>query len=113
MLSDLCAPRPDPAYLRFDASILLAFDGMKTLAVPSSTAEKKPWIFELRSYQSHSEAKGLNKIQMFNAGEISAMHEVGLSPVFFAQTVVGSQMPNLVDRVAGEKDGKAAGGEGV
>jgi hypothetical protein len=30
------------------------------------------------------------------------MQEVGLSPVFFAQTIVGSQMPNLVYMVSGE-----------
>lgn len=95
-------PKSSPAYVRFESSLLVAFDGMKQLAVPPSAAEKKPWIFELRTYQSHSESKGINKVKMFNAGEIPLMQEVGLSPVFFAQTIVGSQMPNLVYMVSGE-----------
>ena len=39
---------------------------------------------------------------MFNAGEVPLMQEVGLSPVFFAQTVIGTGMPNLVYMVSGE-----------
>ena len=98
----LNTPKSDPTFVRFESSLLVAFDGMKKLAVPPSAAEKKPWIFELRTYQSHSEGKGINKVEMFNAGEIELMKEVGLSPVFFAQTVIGSQMPNLVYMVSGE-----------
>jgi hypothetical protein len=98
----MAVPKSDPAYVRIDSSLLVAFDSMKKLAVPPSAAEKKPWIFELRTYQSHSESKGINKVQMFNSGEVALMLEVGLSPVFFSQTVVGSQMPNLVYMVSGE-----------
>ncbi len=98
----LNTPKSDPAYVRFESSLLVAFDGMKRLAVPPSAAEKKPWVFELRIYQSHSESKGINKVGMFNAGEIPLMHQVGLTPVFFAQTVVGAQMPNLIYMVSGE-----------
>jgi hypothetical protein len=98
----LNTPKSDPAYVRFESSLLVAFDGMKRLAVPPSAAEKKPWVFELRIYQSHSESKGINKVGMFNAGEIPLMQQVGLSPVFFGQTVVGAQMPNLIYMVSGE-----------
>ncbi|MBC8002690.1 MAG: NIPSNAP family protein [Opitutaceae bacterium] len=98
----LNAPKSDPAYVRFQSSLLVAMDGMKKLQAPPSAAEKKPWIFELRTYESRSEASGINKVQMFNAGEIPLMQEVGLAPVFFAQTVVGAQMPNLVYMVSGE-----------
>jgi hypothetical protein len=98
----LAVPKSDPAYVRFESSLLVAFDGMKKLALPPSTAEKKPWIFELRTYQSHSEIKGINKVQMFNSGEVPLMQEVGLCPVFFSQAVVGSQMPCLVYMVSGE-----------
>jgi hypothetical protein len=98
----MAVPKSDPAYVRFESSLLVAFDSMKKLAVPPSAAEKKPWIFELRTYQSHNESKGINKVQMFNAGEVPLMQEVGLSPVFFAQTVVGTGMPNLVYMLSGE-----------
>jgi hypothetical protein len=100
--SYMSVPKSDPAYVRFESSLLIAFDGMKKLALPPSTAEMKPWIFELRTYQSPSESKGINKVQMFNSGEIPLMQEVGLSPVFFSQTLVGSQMPCLVYMVSGE-----------
>ena len=98
----MALPKSEPAFERIESSLLVAFDGMKRLALPPSTAGKKPWIFELRNYWSHSESKGINKVEMFNSGEISLMQEVGLSPVFFAQTVVGPQMPNLVYMVSGE-----------
>lgn len=100
--SYLNTPKSEPTYQRFESSLLVAFDSMKQLAVPTSAAEKKPWIFELRTYQSHSEGKGINKVNMFNAGEVPLMQEVGLSPVFFAQTVIGTGMPNLVYMVSGE-----------
>ena len=95
-------PKSDPAYVRFESSLLVAFDGMKSLAVPPSAADQKPWVFELRTYESHSESKGINKVKMFNSGEIPLMQEVGLSPVFFGQTLVGRQMPNLIYMVSGE-----------
>ena len=95
-------PKNDPAYVKFDSSLLLAMKGMPKLEVPPSAAEKKPWIFELRTYASHNEAKGINKVEMFNSGEIPVMKEVGLSPVFFAQSIVGTQMPNLTYMVSGE-----------
>ena len=95
-------PKSNPAFERIESSLNLAFDSMKKLVAPPSAAEKKPWIFELRTYQSPSESKGINKVQMFNSGEVPLMQEVGLSPVFFSQTLVGSQMPNLVYMVSGE-----------
>ena len=105
-------PKAEPAYERIESSVLVAFDGMKRLALPPSTAppstappltaEKKPWIFELRNYWSHSESKGINKVEMFNAGEIDLMREVGLCPVFFGQVVIGPKMPNMVYMVSAE-----------
>ncbi len=95
-------PKASPAYERFESTLLVAFDGMKQLALPPSTAAMNPWIFELRTYWSHNESKGQNKVQMFNSGEIPLMDQVGLSPVFFGQAVVGPQLPNLIYLVSGE-----------
>ncbi len=95
-------PKSSPAYQRIESSLNIAFDSMKKLAAPPSAADKSPWIFELRTYESPSESKGINKVQMFNSGEVPLMQESGLSPVFFAQTVVGPQMPNLVYMVSSE-----------
>lgn len=96
----LNAPKSDPAYERFESSLLVAFDGMKHMAVPP--ADKKPDVFELRTYLSSSEGKGLNKIQMFESGEIPLMKEVGLAPVFYGRTIAGLNMPCLVYMTSGE-----------
>ena len=93
--------KSDAPYKRFDSSLLVAMKGMPKLAVPPSSAEKTPWIFELRTYFSPTEAKGANKIDMFNAGEIEIMKEVGLNPVFFAGTIAGPQMPSLIYMTSG------------
>ena len=52
-------------------------------------------FFELRIYQSHSEPKAIRKVEMFNKGEIDIFLETGLTPVFFGEAVIGSQLPNL------------------
>jgi hypothetical protein len=96
----LNAPKTNAAYERFESSLLVAFDGMKQISVPS--ADKKPTIFELRTYKSPSEEKGLNKIKMFESGEITTMKEIGLAPIFYGRTVVGANMPCLVYMTCGE-----------
>jgi len=96
----LSAPKSNPAYGRLESSLLVAFDGMKHLAIPP--ADKKPNVFELRNYISPSEGKGLNKIHMFESGEITVMKEVGLAPIFYGRTVVGSPMPSLFYMTSGE-----------
>jgi hypothetical protein len=98
----LTAPKSEPAYVRFESSLLVAFDGMKHLEVPQAPKSGKPWVFELRTYESHSETKGINKVKMFNSGEIPLMHEVNLGPVFFGQALSGSQLPKLVYMVSSE-----------
>jgi hypothetical protein len=98
----MALPASSPAYERIESSLGVAFDSMKKLALPPSSAGKTPWIFELRTYQSPSESKGLNKVRMFNSGEADLMREVGLAPVFFSRTLVGSQMPNLTYMLSGE-----------
>ncbi len=96
----LNAPKSNPAYERFECSLLVAFDGMKRMSLPS--ADKKPNVFELRNYISASENKGLNKIKMFESGEIGVMKEVGLAPIFYSRMMVGSEMPSLVYMTSGE-----------
>jgi hypothetical protein len=96
----LNAPKSNPAYARFESSLLVAFDGMKQMVVPP--ADEKPNVFELRTYLSSSEGKGLNKIQMFESGEIPLMKKVGLAPIFYGRTIAGLNMPCLVYMTCGE-----------
>lgn len=82
----------DPAYVRIESSMMMAFKGMPKLAVP----EKKPRIFELRTYESHSAKASKKKIEMFNeGGEIAVFKKTGLQPVFFGESIIGPQLPNL------------------
>jgi hypothetical protein len=87
----------DPAYTRYESTLLWAFRDVPRIRIPAETAGKKPRIFELRIYESHSETAALKKIEMFNeGGEIGIFDRVGLRPVFFGQTLIGRRQPNLV-----------------
>lgn len=85
----------DPAYVRVESSLLVAFEGCPRIEMPKGTAEKKPRLFELRTYESHSKRANKKKIEMFNKGEIEIFRRSGLAPVFFGETLTGSKMPNL------------------
>ena len=93
----LDAPATDPAYERREVSLLAAFARFPRVEVPAQTKEKRPRLFELRTYESHSEKAHRLKVQMFEEmGEIDIFRRVGLQPVFFSHTVVGPRMPSLV-----------------
>lgn len=94
----LNAEKTNAAYERFESTLLVAFDGMKHMVAPPANTG----VFELRTYMSPSEGKGLNKIQMFESGEITVMKEVGLAPVFYGRVVAGSHMPCLMYMTCGE-----------
>lgn len=82
----------EPAYVRMESSLMVAFKGLPQLRVP----EKKSRIFELRTYESHSIKAAKKKIEMFNeGGEIKVFLKTGLQPVFFGETIIGPKMPNL------------------
>jgi hypothetical protein len=86
----------EPAYVRMESSLMVAFKDMPQLRVPKQKLENKGRIFELRTYESHSIKAGKKKIEMFNeGGEIAIFNKTGLTPVFFGETIVGPQMANL------------------
>jgi hypothetical protein len=89
----LNCPKSDPAYTRFESSLLLGFDACSKVEVPT---KKETRIFQLRIYESHNAIKAKRKVEMFNAGgEIALFRLVGLNPVFFGESIIGSKMPNL------------------
>jgi len=97
-------PKGEPVFERIDSWLLLAFSGMPKLELPSYCREKKARLFELRTYESYSEAKALKKVEMFNSGEIDVMHEVGLAPIFYGQGLVGRDLPHLTYMTSGENE---------
>jgi len=89
------APATDPSYVRVESSLLVAFEGIAKLEAPAAAKERKPRLFELRTYESHSKKANKKKIEMFNNGEIAIFRRTGLQPVFFGETLIGTKMPNL------------------
>jgi len=88
----LSAAANSPAYERIESSLLKAFAHMPSVEVP----EKRERLFELRIYESPTEAAGQKKIEMFNeAGEIDIFKKIGARPVFFGETLIGLRRPNL------------------
>ncbi len=85
----------NPAFDRIDSWLHLSFAGLPRLEVPALASSHSSRVFELRIYESFSELTALKKVDMFNAGEIDVMKDVGLSPVFYGQALVGRDMPHL------------------
>ena len=110
-------PAGDPPYVRVESSFMVAFEGIPKLEVPKQTAEKKPRLFELRTYESHSKKANRKKIEMFNIGELAIFRRAGLAPVFFGETLVGTRLPNLTymlvydDMAAHDANWKRFGGD--
>lgn len=81
-----------PSYVRMEVSLLRAFDGMPQAEVKAGPS---PRIFELRTYESNNFHTLKRKIKMFNDAEIAIFRKTGITPVFFGETLVGRNMPNL------------------
>jgi hypothetical protein len=79
-------------YSRIESSLMVPIEGIPRLEKPDLS---KPRLLNLRIYESHNERAAKKKIEMFNKGELAIFRRVGLTPVFFAETVVGPAMLNL------------------
>lgn len=92
----LQAPKATPAFDRIDTWLYRAFAGHPAMTVPDFAKKRLPTrVFEMRDYESHSEAKALAKMAMFNEGEIEIMRTLGMSPLFFGQAIAGPNLPHL------------------
>jgi hypothetical protein len=81
-------------FVRVESSLLRSFDVQPQVAVPSAPVTGAR-IFELRTYESQTFATLATKVGMFNSGESRIFQRLGMRPVFFGQTLVGPQQPNL------------------
>jgi hypothetical protein len=90
----------DPSYVRMESSLLRAFDSMPTLQTPPTDPKRAARIFELRTYESVNEKASRRKIQMFSDGEMGVFRRLGMSPVFFAQSLIGRNLPSLTYMLA-------------
>jgi hypothetical protein len=93
----LDAPFDNPPYTRIQSILLRAFTGLPVHELPKLKAPAAERVYELRSYESHTEKISKNKIQMFNAGdEVGLFKRLGFNAVFYAEVVSGPRMPNLM-----------------
>jgi len=101
-------PKNDPLYRRIESSLMLAFDSVPKVEVPSKADGR---IFQLRIYEAHSVERNQKKIEMFNAGgEVAIFRKNGLGPVFFGEALIGLRVPNLSYMVGFDSpDAQAAG----
>jgi hypothetical protein len=104
-------------YERIDSMLGRAFASFPEMIVPTDAAGRPARIFELRRYESNNATTLAQKIKMFESGEIGIFQRLGMRPVFFAETIVGPKMPNLVymlsydDLASREKLWKAFGSD--
>ncbi len=87
----------NPPYLRQERVLLKAFMNMPEFKAPDFSTPVTERIYELRSYESATEAKAVKKIEMFNeGGEIALFESLQFNAVFYGEVLVGSHMPNLM-----------------
>jgi hypothetical protein len=91
----LSAPAREPAYRRIESSLMIAFEGHPKLTVPPVTAQHGARVFQLRTYESPSNAAHHLKVEMFHSGEFAIFEKAGFWPVFYGDTLVGERLPNL------------------
>ena len=89
------APATAPSFLRVESSLLAAFEGWPRLVPPPGSAAKSKRIFQLRTYESPSDAAHIRKVEMFNHGEFELFRKAGLNPMFFGDTLIGPRLPSL------------------
>jgi len=90
--SFLDAPASSPPYAHIESSLMVAFTGMPHLETPAKSESR---VFQLRTYESPTIKAGQKKIEMFNTAELDIFRKTGLTAVFFGETLIGANMPNL------------------
>lgn len=86
-----------PPYDRMETILLHAFPLAPVMQLPVLKSIKKDRVYELRSYESHTEKIFKNKVHMFNEGdEIGLFKRLNFNAVFYSEVIAGSKMPNLM-----------------
>lgn len=91
------APFDRPPYDRTESVLLHAFEQRPQMQVSTIGGPRSDRIYELRSYESPTQAMHQNKLDMFNIGkEADIFDRLGFHPVFYGAVVSGNRMPNLM-----------------
>ena len=87
--------KKDAPYTRIESRFMKAFACIPVMEIPDESRSKSARMFEVRIYESHNADKARLKVDMFNSGEAQVMRDTKLAPVFFGETLIGSDVPNL------------------
>jgi hypothetical protein len=87
-------PAKEPAFIRMERSLLQAFENTR-LTVPAATAAHAPIVFELRTYESATYQDHIRKVEMMTLHEGAIFAKAGVWPVFYGDTLFGSNLPAL------------------
>ena len=97
------APFNDPPYKRYESVFLKAFMNFPQFVAPKYSNSPSERIYELRSYESATDAKAIKKIESGEitngptiTGEIDIFKKLEFNPVFWGEVLLGSHMPNLM-----------------
>lgn len=85
-----------PPFTRFETIVLRAFEGAPQVKASGVKGNLEDRVYELRSYESATEALHKNKVKMFNSGEETLFDRLGFNAVFYGQVIAGAHMPNLM-----------------
>ncbi len=83
-------------YNRIETILLRAFEGAPQVTASGVKGAIADRVYELRSYESATEALHQNKVKMFNSGEVELFQRLGFNAVFYGQVIAGGYMPNLM-----------------
>ncbi|WP_310595048.1 NIPSNAP family protein [Flavobacterium sp.] len=84
-------------YVRIESVVLQAFTDHPLLTLPQLDRPRANRVYELRSYESATEAIYRRKVDMFNAGgEIKLFQRLQFNAVFYGEVLSGGKMPNLM-----------------
>ena len=87
----------EPPYERIQSTLMRAFAKMPKMKPSTVDGPRKDRVYELRSYESPTEATYENKVDMFNeGGEVKLFESLGFNAVFYAEVLSGGRMPNLM-----------------
>src|SRR5690606_12907601 len=92
----LKAPYTNKPYLRIESILMESFNGRTNLTPSLLSNSRADRVYELRSYESHTEAISKNKIDMFHNGEFELFDKLDFNAVFYGEVISGPKMPNLM-----------------
>jgi len=84
---------PGLTFTRIESRLMRGFPTFPEIQTPEAKTTSR--VFELRTYESNNFGSLGSKIGMFGNGEIDIFRKVGMTPVFFGETIYGPDMPNL------------------